>query len=385
MVGLLFFESIGLVVFSFAEGNSWHHSLAHAAALIPICVIALLIQDRRRVASVLVSLGLITACALLVHIWHGQIEAHFLFFVTIVVLALYEDWVPFLVAAAYVVVHHGLMGALDPSGVYDHQDAIDHPWKWALIHGGFVVAAGVAAVAAWRLNEGVRLQATESEARFKGAFEGAPIGMILFRFNAEHTGEVSQVNEALCQITGHSREHLSENSMRDVVHPDDAPIAQAAVDRLRTGEEERPQFELRYVHADGHDVWVSISLSVLRLEGERAGAGIAQVQDITASKLASEELAYQALHDPLTGLGNRRSLLGDLQVRLDERQRRAATAAPVVRPRRVQDLQRHLRAPGRRCAAHAHGPPPPDRSRGARVRLSHGRRRVLRPQPARLR
>jgi hypothetical protein len=87
MVGLLFFESIGLVAFSFAEGNSWHHSLAHAAALIPICVIALLIQDRRRVASVLVSLGLITACALLVHIWHGQIEAHFLRFVTIVVLA----------------------------------------------------------------------------------------------------------------------------------------------------------------------------------------------------------------------------------------------------------------------------------------------------------
>ena len=96
MVGVLFAESIGLVLFSWAEGNSWLHNIAHAAALIPICVIALLIEDRRRAASVLVSLGLITACALLVHIWHGAIEAHFLFFVTIVVLALYEDWVPFL-------------------------------------------------------------------------------------------------------------------------------------------------------------------------------------------------------------------------------------------------------------------------------------------------
>jgi diguanylate cyclase (GGDEF)-like protein/PAS domain S-box-containing protein len=316
MVGLLFFESIGLVVFSFAEGNSWHHSLAHAAALVPICAIALLIQDRRRVASVLVSLGLITACALLVHIWHGQTEAHFLFFVTIVVLALYEDWVPFLVAAAYVVIHHGAMGALDPSGVYNHRDAIDHPWKWALIHGGFVVAAGVASVAAWRLNEGVRLRASESEARFKGAFEGAPIGMILFTFSSDNTGGVDQVNEAMCEITGHTREHLEANSLRDVVHPEDVATTLAAVERLASGQAERPRFEIRYLHADGHTVWVSVSLSLLRAESGERGHGIAQVQDITASKLASEELAYQALHDPLTGLGNRRSLLADLQVRL---------------------------------------------------------------------
>jgi diguanylate cyclase (GGDEF)-like protein/PAS domain S-box-containing protein len=316
MVGLLFFESIGLVVFSFALGNSWHHSLAHAAALIPICGIALLIQGRRRVASVLVSLGLITACALLVHVWHGQTEAHFLFFVTIVVLALYEDWVPFLVAAAYVVIHHGAMGAIDPGGVYDHQDAIDHPWKWALVHGGFVVAAGVAAVAAWRLNEGVRLRASENEARFKGAFEGAPIGMILFTFTSDDTGGVEQVNEAMCEITGHTREHLETNSLRDVVHPEDVATTLAAVERLASGQEERPQFEIRYLHADGHTVWVSVSLSLLRPESGERGHGIAQVQDITDSKLASEELAYQALHDPLTGLGNRRSLLADLQIRL---------------------------------------------------------------------
>src|SRR5918992_1668741 len=166
MVGLLFVEAIGLTAFSFAQGNSWLHSIAHAGGLIPVGFVALLIERHRRVAAVLVSLGLITACALLVHIWHGAIEAHFLFFVTIVVLALYEDWVPFLVAAAYVVIHHGAMGALDPSAVYNHRDAVEHPWKWALIHGGFVLAAGIASVAAWRLNESVRAQAQQSEQRF---------------------------------------------------------------------------------------------------------------------------------------------------------------------------------------------------------------------------
>jgi diguanylate cyclase (GGDEF)-like protein/PAS domain S-box-containing protein len=322
MVGLLFAESIGLTIFSFAQGNSWHHSVLHAGALIPIGVIALLIEERRRTAAVLVSLGLITACALLVHIWHGAIEAHFLFFVTVVVLALYEDWVPFLVAAAYVVIHHGAMGALDPGGVYNHQDAVDHPWKWAAIHGGFVVAAGVAAMAAWRLNEGVRAEARESyrraresEERFKGAFEGAPIGMVLFSFGGGN-GTVTQVNRAMSDITGRSVEHLTGSDLRDVVHPEDMPLAARAVERMATGEEERPQFEIRYVHADGHTVWVCISLSLLCVEDGELGAAIAQVEDITERKRTSEELAYQARHDPLTGLGNRRSLLADLEARV---------------------------------------------------------------------
>ena len=88
MVALLFAEAIGLAIFSAAEGNGWLHSMAHAAGLIPIGAAAVLLEHRRRVAAVLVSLGLITACALLVHTWHGAIEGHFLFFVTIVVLAL---------------------------------------------------------------------------------------------------------------------------------------------------------------------------------------------------------------------------------------------------------------------------------------------------------
>ncbi|MDQ4049168.1 MAG: PAS domain S-box protein, partial [Actinomycetota bacterium] len=107
-------------------------------------------------AAVIVSLGLITASALVVHISGGVIEAHFHFFVMIVVLSLYEDWLPFLVAAAYVVAHHGLTGALDPHAVYNHPDAVAHPWRWAVIHGAFVTAAGIASVVAWRLNEAVR-------------------------------------------------------------------------------------------------------------------------------------------------------------------------------------------------------------------------------------
>ncbi len=156
MVVVLFAEAAGLAIFSAASGNGAWHALVHAAPLVPLGIAAIVLERHRRIASVLVSAGLITACALLVHIWHGAIEGHFLFFVTIVVLALYEDWIPFLVAVAYVVVHHGATGALDPGAVYNHPDAVAHPWKWALIHAAFVAGAGLAAITAWRLNEDVR-------------------------------------------------------------------------------------------------------------------------------------------------------------------------------------------------------------------------------------
>jgi diguanylate cyclase (GGDEF)-like protein/PAS domain S-box-containing protein len=320
MVVLLFAEALALTAFSLGEGYSLPHSVAHMAVLVPFGVFALLFEQRRRAASTLVSLGLITACALLVHTWHGAIEAHFLFFVTIVVLALYEDWIPFLVAVAYVVVHHGVMGVLQPSGVFNHADAQAHPWKWALIHGGFVAAAGIASVVAWRLNEDVRAnaqesyrRARESDERFKGAFERAPIGMVLFTFDGDAPDEVLQVNQAMCELTGRTREELHASAFRDVVHPGDAPTGLEAVRRLARGEQEHTQFDMRYVHADGHTVWVSVSLSLIHGESGEPSYAIAQVQDITVRKLAAEELTYQALHDPLTGLANRRRLLADLE------------------------------------------------------------------------
>ena len=69
------------------------------------------------------------------------------------VLTLYQDWTPFLVAIGYVVVHHGLMGVIAPSAVYEDPAARAHPWVWAGIHGGFVLAASVVHIVAWRTNE----------------------------------------------------------------------------------------------------------------------------------------------------------------------------------------------------------------------------------------
>ncbi|HYI81234.1 MAG TPA: HD domain-containing phosphohydrolase [Thermoleophilaceae bacterium] len=333
MVGLLFVEAVGLAVFSAAQGNSLGHSAVHAFGLFVVGAAAILFERRRRAASVLVSFGLVTACALLVHIWDGAIEGHFLFFVTIVVLALYEDWIPFLVAAAYVVVHHGIAGAIDPGAVYNHPAAVAHPWKWAAIHGGFVVAAGLASVAAWRLNETLRAQeqesyrrALESEERLRRAFEGAPIGMVLFAFDANGV-EVDQVNQAMVELTGHSRARLRENGFELVVEPDDAAgVIEDLGALLHNGGDSSLELSLRIRHATGESRWATASVSLLHAEADDRGYAIAQVEDVTERRQVAEELIHQALHDPLTGLGNRRSLLSDLDLGLLE----ATSGRPLV-------------------------------------------------------
>jgi PAS domain S-box-containing protein len=180
---ILWIQAVGLTIFALSYGYGVFHSVAHGAVLASIALVAMAVKRHRRLAASAVSLGLISSSALLVHTWGGVIEGHFHFFVMIALLALYEDWLPFLLAAAYVVLHHGLMGVLDSGGVYNHPDAVAHPWKWAGIHGGFVVAAGIASVAAWRMNEDVRAdtrraydQVRRSEARLAEAQRLAQIG-----------------------------------------------------------------------------------------------------------------------------------------------------------------------------------------------------------------
>jgi diguanylate cyclase (GGDEF)-like protein len=119
----------------------------------------------RKWRSLAASLGLLTAAAMLVDVSGGLIEMHFAFFVAVVILTLYEDWVPFLVAVVFVLLHHGIMGTLDPHAVFNRTAEWANPWAWAALHALFVALAGVAGVAAWRLNEQVRerMKATQQQ------------------------------------------------------------------------------------------------------------------------------------------------------------------------------------------------------------------------------
>src|SRR5439155_4616601 len=129
------------------------HSVTEAGIVAIFASLATTDGRRRRFTSAMAALGLVMSSAVIVHLSGGLIEAHFHFFVMVGILTLYQDWRPYLIAIGFVVVHHAVLGVLAPADVFNHPQAVAHPIEWALIHGAFVLAASVASVVAWRLNE----------------------------------------------------------------------------------------------------------------------------------------------------------------------------------------------------------------------------------------
>jgi diguanylate cyclase (GGDEF)-like protein/PAS domain S-box-containing protein len=180
----------------------------------------------------------------------------------------------------------------------------------------FATQAGIAIDNA-RLMSRVRA----SEESFRIAFENAPIGMSLVDFNPEDAGRFLRVNEAMARMTGHSRRHLETLSISDLTHPADRATDAEVVRRVMAGEIERYQLEKRYVHADGHHVWVSLQTSVVRDSEGTAVYGISQFEDIGDRRAEHQELTRRARIDPLTGLLNRSALTERVQNAVDAARR----------------------------------------------------------------
>ncbi|HJR25129.1 MAG TPA: SpoIIE family protein phosphatase [Acidimicrobiales bacterium] len=150
---LLWAHAVAIPIYAAVQGYGLVHT-ALESAIVPVSAVAAGYPGlSRRVQTSAASLGLLSSSAVLVHLSGGLIEMHFHFFVMVVVVSLYQDWLPFLGAIAYVLIHHGLLGALDPESVFNHAAAINHPWRWASVHALFIAAISAASIVNWRLNE----------------------------------------------------------------------------------------------------------------------------------------------------------------------------------------------------------------------------------------
>ncbi len=104
-----------------------------------------------RMLSAVVSL--MSASAVLVDLTHGLTEAHFHFFVMLGVVSLYQDWAAFGMCVLVTVLHHAVMGLTTPSAVFGATEQREHPVRWAVLHGAFILAASITHIVAWKLNE----------------------------------------------------------------------------------------------------------------------------------------------------------------------------------------------------------------------------------------
>src|SRR5919108_3901043 len=120
IVVLLWLHAVGTPVFGVVRGVPLWHGASEGAILAVCALAAGQRSGSRRQRACVAVFGLITASALLVHLSGGSIEMHFHFFVMVSLITLYQDWVPFGVALAYVVLHHGVLGYLAPTAVFSH-------------------------------------------------------------------------------------------------------------------------------------------------------------------------------------------------------------------------------------------------------------------------
>ncbi len=171
---------------------------------------------------------------------------------------------------------------------------------------------------------------SQDAARFRSAFEDAPIGMALVDIVAGRFGRFMHVNPALCELTGHTRAVLESTSFQEISHPEDLEADVDLMSDLVAGGRERFQLETRYQHADGHEVWVLLTASLVRSGDGSPSHVIQQFQDINTRKQFEGQLEYLADHDPLTGLYNRRRFGRELSRQLSYARRYATDGALVV-------------------------------------------------------
>ncbi len=126
----------------------------------------------------------------------------------------------------------------------------------------------------------------ESEERFSGAFEHAPIGVAL----VAPDGRWLKVNRALCSLVGYSEAELLARNFQDITHPEDLDSDLENVRRMLAGEIRSYHLEKRYLHAHGHPVSVILNVSLVRDSRNRPRYFISQIQDITERRTAEQVL-----------------------------------------------------------------------------------------------
>jgi len=112
---------------------------------------------------------------------------------------------------------------------------------------------------------------------------------------------VSPGVESLLQIPAGQ---LLGASGADLIHPDDAHLFGAHLERMGANPGTPVKMSGRFRHANGSWRWLEILSTNLIADPDIEGV-VSNIRDVTEARTYQEELAYQASHDELTGLINR--------------------------------------------------------------------------------
>ena len=285
---LLLVHVPAVFVFALARGESALHGAVESGLVGTWAAAAVICRRSRATSTVAVSLGLLTASAVLVHLSGGVIELHFHYFVMVGVVTLYQEWRPFLVAIGYVVFQHGLAGAISPESVYNHESAVAHPWLWAAIHGAFILGMSVAGIVSWKLSETLLAATLRRESSLAEAQSVGRLGS----WELDRRTGVAEWSDEMYRVLGVAPGEIQPgpDAFFARVHPEDVDMLSTGIAAIVDGGHEFIA-DFRVVAPDDVAVrWLHGRWRASSVDGRDVTAIAGTLQDVSDRVRADEEL-----------------------------------------------------------------------------------------------
>lgn len=140
-----------------------------------------------------------------------------------------------------------------------------------------------------------------SEERFRALYDNNP----LMLFTLDKEGLILSVNRYGISHLGYSEEELIGKSVLKVFYEEDRHSIVGSLRKCFDETRDVHKWEVRKICCDGSVIWVRETVRVVT-DMNAAPIALVVCEDITERKYAEEQLSYQASHDALTGLVNRR-------------------------------------------------------------------------------
>ena len=160
------------------------------------------------------------------------------------------------------------------------------------------IAAVVGAIIEQKMDD-ERLR--ESRKKFRTLYHDAPS---MF-FSLDSAGRIMSVNEFGAKYLGYKADELIGRDLIDtLILDEDRPMARAKLNECFTSPDSLLRWELRKKHRSGHAIWVRETAHVINMDNRQEILVVCD--DISENQRLAQQLEYQATHDALTRLVNRR-------------------------------------------------------------------------------
>ncbi len=153
-----------------------------------------------------------------------------------------------------------------------------------------------------------QLELAESNERYLLSFEDAPTGMAQILPD----GAIAHVNRAFAELLGREIDDLIGENLQAIVLVADWEEVADGIGRLVSGESDRLRTERRLA-VSGGELWVLLSLSLVRDQLGHPLYLFVHAEDVTDARSLRDRLVHAAEHDRLTGLPNRALFLDHLE------------------------------------------------------------------------